>query len=35
MLFLECSIFSIQQDYGCLNIIDYFNDGSSIKLMNG
>jgi alpha-ribazole phosphatase len=28
--------FSIEQDYGCVNIIDYFNDGHSlVKLLNG
>ena len=28
--------FSIEQDYGCLNIIDYFSDGNSVvKLLNG
>lgn len=28
--------FSIEQDYGCLNIIDYFVDGGSVvKLLNG
>jgi alpha-ribazole phosphatase/probable phosphoglycerate mutase len=28
--------FSIEQDYGCLNIIDYFADGNSVvKLLNG
>ena len=27
--------FSIEQDYGCLNIIDYFTDGNSVvKLLN-
>jgi len=27
--------YSIQQDYGCLNIIDYFSDFAVVKLMNG
>ena len=28
--------FSIEQDYGCVNIIDYFADGQSVvKLLNG
>lgn len=28
--------FSIEQDYGCLNIIDYFADGKSVvRLLNG
>lgn len=28
--------FAIEQDYGCLNIIDYFADGSAVvKLLNG
>jgi len=28
--------FSIEQDYGCVNIIDYFVDGNSVvKLLNG
>lgn len=28
--------FSIEQDYGCINIIDYFADGQSVvKLLNG
>lgn len=28
--------FSIEQDYGCLNIIDYFENGQSVvKLLNG
>jgi alpha-ribazole phosphatase/probable phosphoglycerate mutase len=28
--------FSIEQDYGCLNVIDYFADGNSlVKLLNG
>lgn len=30
------NFFSIEQDYGCLNLIDYFNDGLKlVKLMNG
>ncbi len=28
-------MFSIQQDYGCLNIIDYFTDSTLVRLMNG
>jgi len=28
-------IFNIQQDYGCLNIIDYFPDHTLVRLMNG
>ncbi|MFP4037209.1 MAG: alpha-ribazole phosphatase [Desulfobacteraceae bacterium] len=28
-------IFSLHQDYGCLNIIDYFQDGALIRLVNG
>ncbi len=28
-------IFNIQQDYGCLNIVDYFPDSVGIQLMNG
>ncbi len=28
-------IFHIQQDYGCLNIIDYFPDNTLVQLMNG
>lgn len=28
--------FAIEQDYGCLNIIDYYSDGNSVvKLLNG
>ena len=27
--------YSLEQDYGCLNIIDYFSDCAVIKLMNG
>ncbi|AMV73411.1 alpha-ribazole phosphatase [Desulfuromonas carbonis] len=30
------SLFSVEQDYGCLNIIDYFADGNSVvRLLNG
>ncbi|VBB41476.1 putative alpha-ribazole phosphatase [uncultured Desulfatiglans sp.] len=29
------SMYSLQQDYGCLNIIDYFDDGKLVRLMNG
>jgi alpha-ribazole phosphatase/probable phosphoglycerate mutase len=29
------NMFSIQQDYGCLNIIDYLPDSKVVKLMNG
>jgi alpha-ribazole phosphatase len=28
-------LFSIQQDYGCLNIIDYLPDSAVVRLMNG
>ena len=28
-------IFNIQQDYGCLNIIDYFPDSVMVNLING
>jgi alpha-ribazole phosphatase len=28
-------LFSIHQDYGCLNIIDYFPDSTLVRLMNG
>ena len=28
-------IFHIQQDYGCLNIIDYFPDNTLVQLING
>jgi alpha-ribazole phosphatase/probable phosphoglycerate mutase len=29
-------LFSIEQDFGCLNIIDYFADGQAVvKLLNG
>ena len=31
-----CKIFSIEQDFGCLNIIDYFEGGNAVvKLLNG
>jgi len=29
------NIFNIQQDYGCLNIIDYFSDHALVRLVNG
>lgn len=29
------NIFNIQQDYGCLNIIDYFPDQALVRLVNG
>jgi alpha-ribazole phosphatase len=29
------NIFSIQQDYGCLNVIDYFPDHTLVRLVNG
>jgi alpha-ribazole phosphatase len=29
------SMFNIQQDYGCLNIIDYFEDSTLVRLING
>jgi alpha-ribazole phosphatase len=29
------NIFNIQQDYGCLNIIDYYPDSAVVRLMNG
>jgi alpha-ribazole phosphatase len=29
------NIFNIQQDYGCLNIIDYFSDHTLVRLING
>ena len=29
------NIYSIEQDYGCLNIIDYFPEFAVVKLMNG
>ena len=28
-------MFHIQQDYGCLNIVDYFQDSTLVRLMNG
>jgi alpha-ribazole phosphatase len=28
-------VFNIQQDYGCLNIIDYYPDSVGVQLMNG
>jgi alpha-ribazole phosphatase/probable phosphoglycerate mutase len=28
-------MFNIQQDYGCLNIIDYFKDSTLVRLVNG
>jgi alpha-ribazole phosphatase len=28
-------MFGIQQDYGCLNIIDYYPDSTLVRLMNG
>ena len=28
-------LFSLEQDYGCLNIIDYYSDNTVIKLVNG
>ena len=28
-------LFSIHQDYGCLNIIDYFPDSTLVRLVNG
>jgi alpha-ribazole phosphatase/probable phosphoglycerate mutase len=28
-------MFHIQQDYGCLNIIEYFQDNTLVRLMNG
>jgi len=28
-------IFNIQQDYGCLNIVDYFPDTVVVQLING
>jgi len=28
-------MFNIQQDYGCLNIIDYFPDSTLVRLVNG
>ena len=33
---LELSrFFRLQQDYGCLNIIDYYPDSPQVKLLNG
>ena len=29
------NLFNIQQDYGCLNIIDYYPDNSIVRLVNG
>ena len=29
------NLFNIQQDYGCLNIIDYYPDNALIRLVNG
>jgi alpha-ribazole phosphatase/probable phosphoglycerate mutase len=29
------SLFNIQQDYGCLNIIDYYPENRLVRLMNG
>jgi alpha-ribazole phosphatase/probable phosphoglycerate mutase len=28
-------MFNLQQDYGCLNIVDYFPDRTLVRLMNG
>ena len=28
-------MFHIQQDYGCLNVIEYFQDNTLVRLMNG
>lgn len=28
-------VFHMQQDYGCLNIIDYYPDSTQLKLLNG
>jgi len=28
-------IFNLQQDYGCLNVIDYFSDSTLVRLING
>ena len=28
-------VFHLQQDYGCLNIIDYYPDSTQLKLLNG
>lgn len=29
------SMYNLQQDYGCLNIIDYFEDRTLVRLING
>lgn len=29
------NVFNIQQDYGCLNIIDYYPDSMLVRLING
>ena len=29
------NFYSIEQDYGCVNIVDYFSDLAVVKLMNG
>ena len=29
------NVFNIQQDYGCLNIIDYYPDSTLVRLING
>jgi alpha-ribazole phosphatase len=30
------SLFNVEQSYGCLNIIDYYDDGKAVvKLLNG
>ena len=29
------NLFRIEQDYGCLNIIEYFKDTTVVKLVNG
>ena len=29
------NVFNIQQDYGCLNIIDYYPDSAIVRLVNG
>jgi len=28
-------LFNLQQDYGCLNIVDYFTDSTLVRLING
>ena len=28
-------LFHLQQDYGCLNIIEYYPDSTQLKLLNG